>query len=49
MYVFRGGFLDGVPGFVVATMGGFYVFQKYAKLRELSGRRSDARPDGEDA
>lgn len=40
MFAFRGGFLDGVPGFVVATMGAFYVFQKYAKLRELESRES---------
>ncbi len=31
MYVVRLGFLDGVPGFVAATMYGWYVFLKYAK------------------
>ena len=35
MYLFRGGFLDGWPGLVVAATGSFYVFLKYAKLREL--------------
>lgn len=33
-YVLRGGFLDGVPGLVVACATGFYVFLKYAKLWE---------------
>jgi len=35
MYVLRLGFLDGVAGFMVATLGSYYVFLKYAKLREL--------------
>jgi glycosyltransferase involved in cell wall biosynthesis len=35
MYILRAGFLDGLPGFVIALMGGYYVFLKYAKLREL--------------
>jgi glycosyltransferase involved in cell wall biosynthesis len=34
MYVLRRGFLDGRAGFVVATVGAFYVFLKYAKLWE---------------
>ena len=33
MYLLRAGFLDGWRGLVVAGMGGFYVFLKYAKLR----------------
>lgn len=37
MYLLKGGFLDGVPGLVVASMGSWYVFLKYAKLRELEG------------
>lgn len=40
-WLFRLGFLDGFPGFAVATTGAFYVFLKYAKLRELG--RSDPR------
>ena len=36
MYVLKGGFLDGVPGLVVAVTGSFYVFLKYAKLREMT-------------
>jgi glycosyltransferase involved in cell wall biosynthesis len=35
MFVFRGGFLDGWRGFIVAVLGSFFVFLKYAKLWEL--------------
>jgi hypothetical protein len=35
MYLFRAGFLDGVPGFCVAVTGAYYVFLKYAKLWAL--------------
>ena len=34
-YLARGGILDGYPGLVVALFHGYYVFLKYAKLREL--------------
>ena len=43
MYFLRLGFLDGLPGFVVAWLAGYYVFLKYAKLWELR-RNRDARP-----
>jgi glycosyltransferase involved in cell wall biosynthesis len=36
MYVLRRGFLDGGRGFVLASVGAFYVFLKYAKLWERS-------------
>lgn len=39
MYLLKAGFLDGVPGFVVSVLGGYYVFLKYAKLWELRRRR----------
>ncbi|MBM3985163.1 MAG: glycosyltransferase family 2 protein [Planctomycetes bacterium] len=39
MYVLRAGFLDGWRGLVVACMGAYYVFLKYAKLREAWGTR----------
>lgn len=42
MYVLRRGFLDGWPGFVSATMFGWYVFLKYAKAWEL--QREERRP-----
>jgi glycosyltransferase involved in cell wall biosynthesis len=35
MYLVKHGWLDGPAGFVVAITGSFYVFLKYAKLREL--------------
>jgi glycosyltransferase involved in cell wall biosynthesis len=34
-YVLRGGIRDGVPGLVVSAMNAYYVFLKFAKLREL--------------
>jgi len=37
-YVLKAGFLDGVPGLVVATLHGHYTFLKYAKLRERARR-----------
>jgi glycosyltransferase involved in cell wall biosynthesis len=35
-YLLQLGFLDGRAGFVVAVMGAYYVFLKYAKLWELA-------------
>ena len=42
MYLLKAGFLDGLPGFVVAALGSYYVFLKYAKLWELrhQGKRA---------
>ncbi len=37
-YVWKLGFLDGLPGFVIAALGSAYVFLKYAKLLELRRR-----------
>lgn len=34
-YLVKGGFLDGIPGFVIAFSNCYYVFAKYAKLWEL--------------
>lgn len=34
-YLLKRGFLDGVPGFVIAVATAFHVFLKYAKLWEL--------------
>ena len=36
MYLLRLGFLDGAAGFIVAALGSYYVFLKYAKLWELN-------------
>lgn len=40
MYVFRLGFLDGVPGLVHIAIGCCNSFTKYAKLRELAARKA---------
>jgi hypothetical protein len=40
-YVLRGGFRDGVPGFIVSAMNAYYVFLKFARLWEL--QRTGAR------
>lgn len=34
MYIFKAGFLDGYEGYLLAKLSSFYVFIKYAKLRE---------------
>lgn len=34
-FVIQRGFLDGMHGFVIAGMAGFYTFMKYAKAREI--------------
>ncbi|MEN8148787.1 MAG: glycosyltransferase family 2 protein [Planctomycetota bacterium] len=46
MYFLKLGFLDGRAGFIVAVLGGTYVFLKYAKHWELSRRPAqDSAPD----
>jgi glycosyltransferase involved in cell wall biosynthesis len=42
-YVVQRGFLDGVQGFLIACMAGFYTFLKYAKARELSMGKARAK------
>jgi glycosyltransferase involved in cell wall biosynthesis len=37
-YLLKRGFLDGIPGLVIAVANGAYVFLKYAKLWELDRR-----------
>jgi hypothetical protein len=41
MYLLKLGFLDGRAGFIVAVLGGYYVFLKYAKHWELSRRLAE--------
>jgi glycosyltransferase involved in cell wall biosynthesis len=36
MYIFRLGFLDGIPGLILCVLSANYVFTKYAKLWECS-------------
>jgi len=35
MFLLKGGWREGVRGLMIATIGAFYVFAKYAKLWEL--------------
>jgi glycosyltransferase involved in cell wall biosynthesis len=43
MYVLKLGLLEGRAGFVVAVLGSFYVFLKYAKLWRLGREGRDGR------
>jgi glycosyltransferase involved in cell wall biosynthesis len=47
MFVLRLGFLDGWRGFVVAVLGAFFVFLKYAKLWELVHVKGERAGTGE--
>lgn len=42
-YVWKRGFLDGMPGFIIAIISSYYVFLKYAKLWELHAARNTRR------
>jgi tRNA A-37 threonylcarbamoyl transferase component Bud32 len=44
-YVVRGGWRDGFPGLFVAATDAFYVFTRWAKVRERRGREAAARLD----
>lgn len=37
-YIIQLGFLDGYAGFTVSVMSAYYVFLKYAKLKELNNK-----------
>jgi glycosyltransferase involved in cell wall biosynthesis len=37
-YLFKGGFLDGIPGLIIVASTMYYVFMKHAKLWELEKR-----------
>jgi glycosyltransferase involved in cell wall biosynthesis len=37
-YLVRGGVNEGVPGFVISALNAYYVFLKFAKLREIQDR-----------
>ena len=39
-YLWKKGFLDGMPGFIIAVASSFYVFLKYAKLWEAQNKNS---------
>lgn len=38
VYFFRLGFLDGLPGFIIALTSAYALFVRYVKLRELANR-----------
>jgi glycosyltransferase involved in cell wall biosynthesis len=40
-YLFKRGFLDGIPGLIVAASTMYYVFMKQAKLWEKENRRAE--------
>ncbi|MBI4242982.1 MAG: glycosyltransferase family 2 protein [Planctomycetes bacterium] len=42
VYIYKKGFMDGLPGFIISTASSFYVFAKYAKRWEkfINGKRS---------
>lgn len=44
-YVARGGFRQGIPGFIISSMNAYYVFLKFAKLRELEATMSSGQED----
>ncbi len=46
MYFLQRGFRDGKVGFILACIGSFYVFLKYAKLWELKRNQRHARTHG---
>jgi glycosyltransferase involved in cell wall biosynthesis len=41
-YIFKRGFLDGVPGLIIVASTMYYVFLKYARLWEIKKRRPSA-------
>ena len=46
-YVWKRGFLDGWPGFVIAATSSFYVFAKYVKLWEKTVAHGEPTASGE--
>jgi len=41
MFIFKKGFLDGVPGLILSVSSAFHVFSKYVKLWHLNWQESD--------
>ena len=44
-YIARGGIRDGIPGFIISSLNAYYVFLKFAKLRELASRNEPQSPE----
>jgi glycosyltransferase involved in cell wall biosynthesis len=40
-YIYKLGFLDGIPGFIISILTSYYVFIRYAKLWEKRRNRND--------
>jgi glycosyltransferase involved in cell wall biosynthesis len=40
-YLIKRGFMDGLPGFIIAVISSFYVFLRYVKLWELQKLRQE--------
>ncbi len=47
-YIARGGIRDGIPGFIISSLNAYYVFLKFAKLRELQSRNGAPRDAAKD-
>jgi glycosyltransferase involved in cell wall biosynthesis len=43
-YIAKGGIRDGAAGFQISSMNAYYVFLKFAKLRELERRQKSPEP-----
>jgi len=43
-YLAHGGIRDGVPGFIISSLNAYYVFLKFAKLRELQAVQGSSEP-----
>ena len=43
-YIARGGIRDGIPGLIISSLNAYYVFLKFAKLRELQSKADARRP-----
>ena len=41
-YIARGGIRDGIPGLIISSLNAYYVFLKFAKLRELQANPAPA-------
>lgn len=40
-YIFKGGFLDGLPGFIISVSNFFYTFLKYALILEIKKKKTE--------
>lgn len=49
LYLLKGGFRDGIRGFIYACLQSFSTFMKYAKLWELAGKQNLASRDNSHA